>query len=247
MEALWMIKLIINADDFGYSRGVNYGIMDCHLFGIVNSTTIMMNMEGTEHAIELAKKNPSLQVGIHLVLTCGKPLLQDVPSLIDEKGDFKTLAALNSKDICLSELEKEWTAQIESFIRSGLKPNHFDSHHHVHTIEEFLPVVQKLAKKFNLPVRLNGLNGIEGVEGYSDICLFDFYGPTATADYFDKLSKKDLDEKTVEIMCHPAYMDNLLLSGSSYNTTRLDELDILLKTNLPTNLDLLTNGIMKSV
>src|ERR1700732_1931642 len=102
-----MIKLIVNADDFGYSRGVNFGIIDSHMRGIVNSSTMMMNMPGTGHAIELAKEYPSLQVGIHLVLTCGKPLLQDVHSLVDENGHFKKLKQIREKnDIVLDELER---------------------------------------------------------------------------------------------------------------------------------------------
>jgi predicted glycoside hydrolase/deacetylase ChbG (UPF0249 family) len=84
-----LIKLIVNADDFGYSRCVNFGIIDAHRDGINNSATMMMNMLGVGHAIELAKENPKLQVGIHLVLTCGKPLLPDVPSLVDESATLK--------------------------------------------------------------------------------------------------------------------------------------------------------------
>lgn len=235
-----MIKLIINADDFGYSRGINHGIIDSHLNGIVNSTTMMMNMPGTEHAIELAKEYSSLKVGIHLVLTCGKPILTNAPTLVDHTGNFKTLANLNSsKDISLDELEREWSAQIDCFVSSGLIPTHFDSHHHVHTMKEFLPVVQKLANKYNLPVRRNGTKPIEGVQAFSDICLLDFYGDTAKPSYFENLSEKVEDGKIAEIMCHPAYLDNFLLNGSSYNLLRLTELEILTSTKLPSNLKLL--------
>ncbi|MGX6443770.1 chitin disaccharide deacetylase [Neobacillus sp. K501] len=222
-----MITLIINADDFGLSHGVNHGIIDSHLYGIVNSTTMMMNMSGTDHAIELAKKHPSLRVGIHLVLTCGKPLLEDVPSLVDEKGNFKKLSDL--KDISLTELEREWMAQIDRFIASGLKPTHLDSHHHVHTMEELLPVVQKLAYLYDLPVRINGTKKLEGVAAFSDLCLLDFYGDGVTEDYFEGLMERLKEGTTVEIMCHPAYLDNTLLNISSYTHTRLKELDILKK------------------
>lgn len=85
-----MIDVLVNADDFGLTKAVNYGILDSHKYGIVNSATIMMNAKATEHAIEIAKKTPSLKVGIHLVLTWGKPLLSDVPSLVDESGFFKS-------------------------------------------------------------------------------------------------------------------------------------------------------------
>ena len=111
-----MTKVIINADDFGLSRGVNYGIIDTHLKGIVTSATMMMNAKATKHAISLAKDTPSLKVGVHLVLTWGKPLLDDVPSLVDETGKFKKQIVVYSNpfSISLDDLEREWTAQIEN-------------------------------------------------------------------------------------------------------------------------------------
>lgn len=231
-----MIKLIVNADDFGFSRGVNHGIIDSYLYGIVKSTTMMMNMVGTEHAIQLAKKNPGLRVGIHLVLTCGKPLVAKAPSLVDVNGLFKPLSTFNPKDISLDELEAEWTAQIDRFIDSGLKPTHLDSHHHVHTLKEMYPVVKKLSVKFGLPVRKNGYISISGVDSFSDVSLFDFYGEGVTPDYFSKLKDRIKDGITVEVMCHPAYLDNNLLIGSSYTYQRLTELEILTSVNLPKNI-----------
>jgi chitin disaccharide deacetylase len=235
-----MITLIVNADDFGYSHGVNYGILDSHLNGIVNSATMMMNMPGTDHAIELAKQHPSMEVGIHLVLTCGKPLLQNVPSLVHDNSHFKPLSLLKERmDIALDELEREWTAQIEKFLASGLTLTHIDSHHHVHTFEELLPIVQKLAKKYNVPVRRNGSEGIKGVEAFSDLCLVDFYGDGVSDDYFAKLAERVGDGKVVEVMCHPAYLDNIILNGSSYTFSRLRELEVLTNVKLPDGIVLL--------
>ncbi|MGG3562915.1 chitin disaccharide deacetylase [Neobacillus rhizosphaerae] len=228
-----MINLIVNADDFGLSKGVNYGIIDSYLYGIVNSTTMMMNMDGTEHAIQLAKRYPELRVGIHLVITCGKPLSHNVLSLVDEHGDFKSCSNLNPSDISLVELEREWTAQIDRFIKSGLKPSHLDSHHHVHTLKELVPVVKCLSNKFGLPVRKNGNVGIDGVDSFSDIALFDFYNEGVTPDYFAKLNERVNDGLTVEVMCHPAYLDNTLLTVSSYAYQRLTELEILQSVTLP--------------
>ena len=81
-----MIQLIVNADDFGLTEGTNYGIIDGHINGLVNSTTMMMNMPGTEHAVRLAKTYAG--VGVHLVLTAGEPLLKDVPSLVGKTDRF---------------------------------------------------------------------------------------------------------------------------------------------------------------
>jgi chitin disaccharide deacetylase len=236
-----MIQLIVNADDFGYSSGINYGIIDTHLNGIVNSATMMMNMEGTNHAIQLAKEHPSLQVGIHLVLTCGKPLLHDVSSLTNEEGLFLSLSELqvNMDQVLLEDVEREWTAQIEKFLSSGIPLTHMDSHHHVHTIERLLPVVQSLSKKYNLPVRANGREQIQGVEPFSDVVLLDFYGDGVKVEYFSMLKERFPEYNKIEIMAHPAYLDNALLKGSSYTYKRLEEVDVLKAVVLSEEIELL--------
>lgn len=235
-----MIKLIVNADDFGYSRGVNYGIIDAHINGIVNSATMMMNMPGVTHAVELAKENPQLQVGIHLVLTCGKPLLAEVPSLVNENGSFKRISEFKEQsDLSLDELAREWSAQIEKFLETGLTPTHFDSHHHVHTIPAFLPVVQMLSKKYNLSARRFLRDPVEGVPAFSDVFLHDFYGEGATSDYFENLVTRVQDGQTVEVMCHPGYLDYEILNGSSYAVERVKETDILTSITLPNQIVLL--------
>ena len=85
-----MINLIVNADDFGYSPGVNYGILHSYLYGIVNSATMMMNMAGTGQALAMVKQYPGLRTGVHLVLTCGKPLLSDSITLTKKDGYFRS-------------------------------------------------------------------------------------------------------------------------------------------------------------
>ncbi|MBN8201075.1 chitin disaccharide deacetylase [Bacillus sp. NTK034] len=232
-----MIKLIVNADDFGYSPGVNYGILHSHLFGIVNSATMMMNMPGTEQALAMARQYPGLRTGVHLVLTCGKPLLSDLKTLTNKDGYFRSQADLDG--ISAEELELEWSAQIDRFIGAGLPPSHLDSHHHVHTREEFLPVVQYLSKKYDLPFRVNGVQVIEGVKSYSHRCLFDFFGDGIQEDFFSRLADKAEDGETVEVMCHPAFADQLLMEGSSYNLMRIKELEILCSAKLPLDIKLL--------
>ena len=228
-----MIKLIVNADDFGYSKGINYGIIEAHRNGIVNSTTMMMNMPGVSHAVDLAKENPNLKVGIHLVLTCGKPLLTDVPTLVDQDGFFKKNRDILESNISLEELEREWTAQVEKFLETGLTLTHIDSHHHVHTVPRFLPIVQKLSKKFNLSVRRVSDHALEGVPPYSDVFLHEFYGDGATYDYFEKIVTQVQDGQTVEVMCHPGYLDHEVLNNSSYAKERVTEVEILTSIKLP--------------
>jgi len=229
-----MIKLIVNADDFGLSPSVNHGIMDGYKYGIVNSTSMMMNMDWIEHAIHLAKNHPDLRIGIHLVLTCGRPVTKSASSLVNEHGAFLSISELGRKaKVSLTEIENEWTAQIEQFLETGLKPSHLDSHHHIHTLKELQPVIRNISKKYRLPVRRNGKIPIEGVESRADISLFDFYNEGVREDFFNNLSTHLEDGTTAEIMCHPGYLDNTLLNLSSYTFIRLTELEILTSTILP--------------
>ena len=101
-----MIQLIVNADDFGLTEGTNYGIIDGHINGLVNSTTMMMNMPGTEHAVHLAKEYKTLGVGVHLVLTAGEPLLKNVPSLVGADGLFHKQGVVREGNIDPEEVER---------------------------------------------------------------------------------------------------------------------------------------------
>ncbi|WP_411843798.1 chitin disaccharide deacetylase [Salinicoccus sp. HZC-1] len=220
-----MKKLIINADDFGYSRAVNYGIVDAHTEGILTSTTLMTNMPAAEQAFKLGKQHKTLGIGVHLTLTCGRPLLDTHHTLVDAKGDFKKNAQYQQKfHIDPDELYKEWKAQIEKFLSSGLVPTHLDSHHHVNNLEPMLPVFKDLAQEYNLPVR----NNFEQDKDDNLITTDYFqYEPDILLADNDKIIKHFGDAETVEIMCHPAYIDKALMGGSTYVTPRLEELDAL--------------------
>lgn len=224
------MKLIVNADDFGYSRGVNFGIIDSYQKGIVTSTTMMMNMPAMEHAFELAKENPGLGVGIHLVLTCGSPIRDDVPSLVNEKGEFHHIREIFSYAE-ETDIEREFSSQIERFLSTGYTPTHIDSHHHVHTHELVLPIVLRLAERYHLPVRKFTEDPLK-MESFrrvksTDLFLYDFYGDHLTYEMFEQLLSDVKECQTVEMMCHPAYLDTELLTGSSYALPRAKEVSIL--------------------
>lgn len=130
-------RLIVNADDYGHTPGTSAGIRQAHLQGIVSSTTAMMNRPDAESAlVEALEECPRLGLGVHLVLTAGKPLLpaDRIPGLVDEHGKFKNLDSLVSglESLDLAQVEAEWTAQIEKFTAiTGRAPDHLDAHHHV--------------------------------------------------------------------------------------------------------------------
>lgn len=218
-----MLKLIINADDFGYSRSVNYGIIDAHTEGVLTSTTLLTNMPGANHAYELGKKYTSLGIGVHLTLTCGRPLLKNHRTLVDGDGNFKKLHHYQGKfHVDQDELHAEWKAQIEAFLESGLVPTHLDSHHHINNLEPMLPVFIQLAKEYNLPVR----NNFE-VDQLVSTDLFEYNPEIMLADTETILNHYN-HAKTVEIMCHPAYLDKAIMENSSYATPRLEELAALI-------------------
>lgn len=228
-----MTKLIINADDFGYSKGVNYGIIDAHQNGLVTSTTMMANMPAAEHASKLAFENPDLSVGIHFVLTCGAPVSTGVPSLVDEYGNFKRLSVFEKDgSINPEEVEKEYRAQLERFLSFGLKPSHFDSHHHMHMHDLVYPVFEKLAKEQGVPIRISSPNPNHPSYKYKTTKYFDysFYNSEENAisvDLLIHILKKCSQFETSEIMSHPAFLDQALLNGTSYALPRALEHQIL--------------------
>lgn len=133
-----MSKLIINADDFGFSKSVNYGIIDSYREGILTSTTLMANTPAFEHAVELAKENPGLGVGVHLVLTFSKPLIKNARTIVDKNGNFYKAFVYGTEKIEIDEQElyNEWDEQIQKVIESGIKPTHLDAHQHSNTYSE---------------------------------------------------------------------------------------------------------------
>ncbi|MGM0710469.1 chitin disaccharide deacetylase [Brevibacillus parabrevis] len=225
------MKLIVNADDFGYSKGVNLGIIEAHRAGVVTSTTTMVNMGGFEHAVQLARETPTLGVGIHLVLTCGAPVSHDVPSLTDEHGRFHRgydyLGTTSPEDV-----EKELRSQIEKYLATGLAPTHIDSHHHVHAHAAILPIVLRLAQEYRLPVRNPWGFQAGDREKQPDVLTTEgfshrFYGEDLSVQTFFDIVEELADCSVAEMMTHPAYLDEAILTGSSYALPRTRELQIL--------------------
>ena len=154
------MKLIINADDFGLTNGVNRGIIDCFLAGSVTSTTLMVNTPATLEAVALAKANPELVVGLHFNLTLGRPLCraEEVPTLIDGAGEFRGRAACE-RNLLLgkvkgNDIEREFHAQVERFTSFGIPLTHIDSHQHMHLFPRVFDIVASYCVKHDIPLRL---------------------------------------------------------------------------------------------
>jgi hopanoid biosynthesis associated protein HpnK len=146
-------RLIVNADDFGLTSGVNRAIVELHQAGVLTSTTLMARAAATDEAIALARANPSLGVGCHIVLVDGEPVLppREIPTLVDSRtGCFPPklstfLLRLFTGRIRSSEIEAEAAAQIALLQRNALRLTHIDSHKHAHMFPAVLRPVLRAA------------------------------------------------------------------------------------------------------
>ncbi len=252
------IRLIVNADDYGRSAGVSRGIRAAHLRGIVTSTTSMMNMPTVVDDLHIARKEtPRLGLGVHLVLTTGKPVLspEKVSSLTRPDGSFLGLEEFTQRchAIDLDEVKAEWHAQVEAFVKaSGQAPTHLDSHHHSSYFTAGLfRAMLELAKEYGAGLRRATSQGEQDeMEGGAsetaesaltfaprlldefkprcpDIFFATFYDDQATKDVLTHIMQRFTEDHTYEIMCHPGYSDPNLIASSGYARQRDGELAIL--------------------
>ena len=246
--------LIVNADDYGLTRGVSRGIREAHRNGIVSSTTAMMNIPGVAEDLALAQtETPRLGLGVHLVLTAGRPALppERIRTLVSASGDLLSLPdfTLARNQLDLEQVRLEWRAQIERFITAtGKTPDHLDSHHHTSfftagLFRTMLDLAVEYACAIRSPLRSLGGKGLpaevewefaefgapllaEFSRGTSDVFVADFYDEGATLPSLLAILER-LPEGTTELMCHPAYVDDDLFAVSSYVGQRERELGVL--------------------
>jgi predicted glycoside hydrolase/deacetylase ChbG (UPF0249 family) len=247
-------RLIINADDFGMTEGINRAVADCHREGVVTSTTMLVNGGAVESARDVAAANPSLGVGLHLNLTTGAPSLPpaNVGSLVDGDGLFpganKALARLSLGLVNREELEREIAAQVEALRSMGLEPTHIDSHHHLHAHPVVGAAVARVCPRLGISkargfrlrprnlkaaaVRLaaaltRGRDGLKSPDVFAGI---EVMGERDVAEYLERALKKSGD--SLEYMCHPGYADEQLYRISTYNRLRQVELEALISPEL---------------
>jgi len=152
-----MKRVIINADDFGLSPGVNRGIVEAHDSGILTSTTLMVNMPACDEAVALAEKRPRLGVGLHLNIVRGTPVSDPalIPTLVVGNGAFpgradRVLLRLRAGRIRRDELETEIEAQLVRFTQRLGDPTHFDSEKNLHAFSPFADVAVAVAAKHGI-------------------------------------------------------------------------------------------------
>jgi len=144
-------RLIVNADDFGLTSGVNRAIVEGNRSGIVTSATLMANAKATDSAIDLVKAQPGLKTGCHVVLIDGVPLTANLPSLTDGSSRFRSslkqfaVAAVRGQ-IAADEIQREVEAQIRKIQSCGITLTHLDSHKHTHMFPHVLRPLLRAAK-----------------------------------------------------------------------------------------------------
>jgi predicted glycoside hydrolase/deacetylase ChbG (UPF0249 family) len=213
--------LITNADDFGFTRDVNEGIVHAHREGILTAATLMATGAAFDHAVTLAHENPELDIGIHLVLV-GSP---GYPATVSG-----LLKAIGTSSIPIRE---KLLGQVHRILEAGLRPTHLDTHKHTHLLPPVLDVVARISEEFkipwvrrpfDLPMSASGIAWRTRLASKSfGLVRSRFHAKLAkyhcrTTDHFAgfqltgryraaELSKliRGLPEGTTEFMCHPGF------------------------------------------
>jgi hopanoid biosynthesis associated protein HpnK len=151
------IELIVNGDDFGASKEANEAVIKAFREGILTSCSLMVSGDAFEHAVQLARENEKLAVGIHLVTVLGKSVLPHrlIPRLVDEQGNFSANPTIAGLKYYFSrparrELRNELRAQFEKFASTGLKFSHIDSHLHMHVHPVVFHAAMELGEEFDV-------------------------------------------------------------------------------------------------
>jgi len=201
--------LVINADDFGYAKGVNRGVIAAHECGVVLSTSLMVDMPLAREAAALAAAHPGLGVGLHFTVTDTK----------GPKVDLFDVLAIEK------ELHRQYRLCCDLL---GHAPTHLDSHHHIHIRKELFSLVVAWAEDHRLPLRSHGAIGYNG--GFYGQWYDEEWQPYPAPELIgiENLEKilRELPTGATELACHPAYLSPDL--DSSYASEREIELSTLL-------------------
>ena len=223
-----MKKLIVNADDFGFTRDVNEGIVYAHRNGILTSTTLMATGPAFDHAVKLAHENPSLDVGVHLVLV-GAP---GFPASVGQLSATVALGRLPIYDHLVSQVRK--------ILDAGIRPTHLDTHKHTHILPPVLNAVARIAEEFRIPwVRkpiplpvpflrssMQRRLAQRGCRTTDHFAGFELTGRYNIGDLAAVI--KALPEGVTEFMCHPGFCEKELRAAPTrLKDSRRIELDAL--------------------
>ncbi|HEY5914489.1 MAG TPA: ChbG/HpnK family deacetylase [Verrucomicrobiae bacterium] len=215
--------LIVNADDFGLSEGVNRGIIEAGERGIVTSASLMVRQPAAESAARYARGHAGMSVGLHL----------DLGEWVFRDGEWVPLYAVVPPEDA-NQVAGEVARQLAEFRRLvGRDPTHIDSHQHVHRQEPARAIVLDLAREMSIPVR----DCTEGI-----VYCGDFYGQTGEGERIEEALTcaglerilDSLPKGITELGCHPGYGEGL---ATSYRDERVLELSVLCAPEIRNALD----------
>lgn len=155
-----MRKLIVNADDFGLTTGVNRAIIESFQSGSISSTTLLVSALETGNAVELSRLNPELGVGLHFNLTLGQPISapDQVRSLVKADGTFYSRSEAYRNMLLrrcrVADIEREFLAQVTKYQEMGLSMTHIDSHQHIHLFPQVFDIIAQFCSDKKIPLRL---------------------------------------------------------------------------------------------
>jgi len=236
--------LVVNADDFGFTAGVNAGILDAHTRGVLSAATLMAHGPAFDDAVGLARAYPSLDVGVHLTLVGAPRYPATVPDL---------LIAMARRQIRIYDELRE---QIQRVLAAGIEPTHLDTHKHTHLLPSVLRCVATLSAEFGIrwvrrpfdfplqargaPLSRRALSHWLGFLRGRFHRVLDQHGCRTTDHFagfrvtgrFDAaelaLLIRSLPEGSTEFMCHPGFCTDELRSASTrLKDSRRQELDAL--------------------
>jgi predicted glycoside hydrolase/deacetylase ChbG (UPF0249 family) len=178
--------LIVNADDLGASEGINRGIVEAHVRGIVTSASLMVTGAAAREAATLALEHPALGIGLHWDLDA-----EGAGPVIDF-GDAVAVRA-------------ELARQLEAFhALMGRPPDHVDSHHHIHRRPDVAPIAQELVAPLGVPLReCSDVTYVGGFYGQWEIGVTDL--EHVSPEFLIWILRNEVGEGWTEVGCHPGY------------------------------------------
>lgn len=227
--------LIVNADDYGYFNCVSRGILEAARNGIVKATGVFANSSLLNEHVSWLQEYTTLDTGIHLNLTEGKPLSAIMRRVVNHwdgrfPQKFTMVKAIIFGVVKPEDVTTEWRMQIEKCLNSGLKLAFVNSHEHIHMLPILFPVVQALSKEYSIPhIRLTGSELLEArnkeallrntmlmtmgflnrlrLKNPSAYFLGMGQSGRLNLPYVNKCLRKLKSGQVYELMCHPGYFD----------------------------------------
>lgn len=197
-------QLIVNADDFGQTAGINRGIVECHEHGIVTSTSLMVTGRAVEEAVELSRRNPALAIGLHF----------DVWGEDEREFDTHDLRATHD----------ELNRQLDAFARlMGRPPTHIDSHRHAHRERHLFDAFLEWTIDLDVPVRGNGqVNFVGGFYAQWEWKVTNL--EYVSVPFLQRMIREEVPVGVTELSCHPGYIT------SDYQGAYSDEREVEIRT-----------------